>query len=87
MDNKKRARNKFFKRIKKSNLKNLDTVIHQLHDEAFRKIDCLDCANCCKTAGPLLTKRDRQRVSKHLGYEELASPDFTLASPYSTCAS
>ena len=46
MDNKKTARNKFFKRIKKSNPKNLDTVIHQLHDEAFKKIDCLDCANC-----------------------------------------
>jgi len=71
MDSKKRARNKFFKRIKKSNPKNLDTVIHQLHDEAFKKIDCLDCANCCKTTGPLWTKRDRQKVSKHLGYEVL----------------
>ena len=28
--------------------------------------DCLACANCCKTTGPLFTDRDIERISKHL---------------------
>lgn len=36
-----------------------------LHDEEFRKTDCLKCANCCKTTGPLFTDKDVDRISKH----------------------
>jgi Fe-S-cluster containining protein len=38
----------------------------QLHDETFAKINCLDCANCCKTTSPLFTDRDVTRISKFL---------------------
>jgi hypothetical protein len=38
----------------------------------FRKVDCLECANCCKTTGPLWTDRDRERVAKHLGMKTAA---------------
>ena len=58
---------KLFKKLKAKPPRDLDKVVHQLHEDAFRKIDCLDCANCCKTTGPLWTYRDRARVSKHLG--------------------
>lgn len=54
------------RRLKKRPPKQLDHVVHQLHDEAFEQIDCLDCANCCKTTGPLWTAKDRERVAKHL---------------------
>jgi Fe-S-cluster containining protein len=43
----------------------LDQKIHILHDEAFEQIDCLQCANCCKTTGPLLTQKDIERIAKH----------------------
>jgi len=55
----------FFKRLKRKTPKNLDIVTQQLHDEAFEEIDCLTCANCCKTTGPLFTQTDINRIAKH----------------------
>lgn len=61
------AENKqFFKRIKKKKPKNLDSLVHQLDYEFFKKFDCLDCANCCKTLGPRILNKDIERLSKHL---------------------
>ncbi len=54
------------KRLKKKKPKNLDTVVHGLHDEAFDNFNCLECANCCKTIGPRLTGKDIGRLAKHL---------------------
>ena len=41
----------------------IDAKIHPLHEQAFERIDCLDCANCCKTTGPLFTQADIGRIS------------------------
>jgi Fe-S-cluster containining protein len=41
-----------------------------LHDEAFEKIDCLDCAACCKNYSPRFKGPDIKRISKHLGMKE-----------------
>ena len=38
----------------------------KLHEEAFQEIDCLSCANCCKTTGPLFIPSDNKRISKCL---------------------
>ncbi|MDG1477519.1 MAG: YkgJ family cysteine cluster protein, partial [Vicingaceae bacterium] len=54
------------KKLKKSKPKKLDDVVHQLHDETFNKIDCLECANCCKTTSPAIYERDIDRLAKHL---------------------
>ncbi len=35
-----------------------------LHEEEFKRTDCLDCANCCKTTGPLFTDADIVRIAK-----------------------
>lgn len=56
---------KFFTKLKKKPPKNLDLVMQQLHDQEFSQTDCLSCANCCKTTGPLFTDRDIERISKH----------------------
>lgn len=53
-------------KLKKSKPKNLDDVTHQAHDSAFKKIDCLACANCCKTTSPTFYERDIDRIAKHL---------------------
>src|SRR5688572_21916161 len=42
----------------------------QLHDEAFAKIDCLQCAACCKNYSPRFKTPDIKRISKHLGLKE-----------------
>jgi hypothetical protein len=41
-----------------------------LHDEAFEKIDCLQCANCCKNFSPRFKTPDIKRISKHLKIKE-----------------
>lgn len=53
----------FFKNIKKSRHRELDDVVHDLHHEVFDEIDCLECANCCKTLGPRITDRDIDRMA------------------------
>ena len=55
----------FFKKNKKK-IENADDLIFQLHNEAFKQTDCLECANCCKTLGPAITNKDIERISKHL---------------------
>lgn len=54
------------KKLKKSKPKNLDDNTHEAHDAAFDKIDCLQCANCCKTTSPIFYDRDIDRLAKHL---------------------
>ena len=39
--------------------------MQELHDEEFKRTNCLECANCCKTTGPLFTDKDIERISKH----------------------
>ena len=56
----------FFKRLKKMKPKVLDKLVHPLHDEVFECTDCLECANCCTTTGPLFTDKDIARIAKHL---------------------
>jgi hypothetical protein len=45
-------------------------ALPDLHEEAFGKIDCLKCANCCKKYSPRFKTPDVKRVSKHLGLRE-----------------
>ncbi|MDO8951059.1 MAG: YkgJ family cysteine cluster protein [Draconibacterium sp.] len=56
----------FVKKLKNRKPKNLDDAVHELHEEAFSKFNCLDCANCCKTIGPRLIDKDIERLAKHL---------------------
>lgn len=56
---------KFFAKLKKKPPKQLDSLMVELHNAEFQKTDCLKCANCCKTTGPLFTDKDIERISKH----------------------
>ncbi|MFZ9589916.1 MAG: YkgJ family cysteine cluster protein, partial [Chitinophagaceae bacterium] len=38
-----------------------------LHEAAFEKIDCLDCARCCKNYSPRFKMPDIKRISKYMG--------------------
>lgn len=57
---------KFLDGLKKKPPKNLDYIVQEVHEQVFEEIDCLSCANCCKTTGPLYTENDVVRISKHL---------------------
>ncbi|PKD21169.1 Fe-S-oxidoreductase [Salegentibacter salinarum] len=57
---------KFFAKLRKKPPKDLDRQMQDMHEEEFSRTNCLDCANCCKTTGPLFTNKDIERISKHL---------------------
>ena len=59
------ANKKFFGKLRKKPPKDLDYIMQDLHEAEFRKTDCLNCANCCKTTGPLFTNADIERIAKH----------------------
>lgn len=56
----------FLQKLRRRKPKNLDAVVHSLHEETFQKINCLECANCCKTTSPIVIDRDIDRIAKHL---------------------
>ena len=62
---KKKENRKFFSKLKKRPPKNLDAIMVELHENEFTRTDCLTCANCCKTTGPLFTQKDIERIAKH----------------------
>jgi Fe-S-cluster containining protein len=57
---------KFFSKLKRKPPKDLDGIMQELHESEFERTDCLQCANCCKTTGPLFTDKDVVRIAKHL---------------------
>ncbi len=59
------ANKKFFSKLKQKSPKNLDYLMQELHINEFKKTDCLQCGNCCKTTGPLFTNADIERLSKY----------------------
>ena len=56
----------FFSKLKKRPPRNLDYIMQELHHTEFEKTNCLDCANCCRTTGPLFTNTDIVRIAKSL---------------------
>lgn len=61
---------KSFQKLKQKKPKDLDPSFHNLHEKAFQKIDCLQCANCCKTTSPIFRDVDVKRISKVLRMKE-----------------
>lgn len=57
---------KLTQKLKKSNNREVDTLFHTEHVKAFKKIDCLSCANCCKTTSPIFRDVDVKRIAKRL---------------------
>ena len=62
----KKSIKKTFKKLSQKKDNELDDLIFEGHESAFKEIDCLKCANCCKTTGPLFIKTDIKRISKYL---------------------
>ncbi len=56
----------YFAKLRKRPPKDLDSRMQELHRETFERTDCLQCANCCKTTGPLFTRADIERIARHL---------------------
>lgn len=57
---------KFLQGLKKKDARFVDDAFHELHTEVFEEVDCLACANCCKTTSPIFYQTDIERVAKAL---------------------
>ncbi|MCO5725296.1 YkgJ family cysteine cluster protein [Robiginitalea marina] len=66
----------FFLKLRKKPPRDLDTLMEVLHREEFERTDCLQCANCCRTTGPLFTEADIRRIARHL---RMKPQEFTEA--------
>nr|MBK9652059.1 YkgJ family cysteine cluster protein [Bacteroidota bacterium] len=63
---------KFLHKLKRAKPNDLDNNCNTLHYKAFENIDCLQCANCCITTGPLLLHKDIERLSQSLSMRQAA---------------
>ena len=50
-----------------------DELAGELHEQAFRIVDCTRCANCCKTMDVKFTDEDIERIA---GYLNMATAEF-----------
>jgi Fe-S-cluster containining protein len=63
----KKQTQQILKKIKNKKGKVLDELADETHEQVFKKIDCLDCANCCTSIPPIVTKTDAARIAKEFG--------------------
>lgn len=68
--NSKEKQKQFKQLLLRSDKNKILKQLPQLHEEAFAKINCLECANCCRNYSPRFKTPDVKRISKHLGLKE-----------------
>lgn len=56
--------------LEKGNKNKMLRALPDLHEEAFSKIDCLECANCCRNHSPRFKQPDIKRIAKVLRMKE-----------------
>ncbi|MCO5271464.1 MAG: YkgJ family cysteine cluster protein [Cyclobacteriaceae bacterium] len=61
-----KANKKYLAGLKRLDPRKVDSAFHAMHDEVFESMDCLDCANCCKTTSPIFYEADIGRAAKAL---------------------
>ena len=61
---------KYARFLNRANKNEVLKKLPDLHEQAFEKIDCLQCAACCKNYSPRFRKPDIKRLSKHLKLKE-----------------
>ncbi len=47
-------------------IKTIDQAVEVAHRRVSKKVDCTQCANCCRKLNPTLTLTDAKRLARHL---------------------
>lgn len=55
----------FLSRIEKNPPRRLDVIAAAVDKEVWQEVDCLTCANCCKSMTPTFTDKDLKRIAPH----------------------
>lgn len=66
----KRSFRRFLTKLENKPPKGLKDLATRIEKEVWREVDCLSCANCCKTMTPIYTQQDIKRISTHFGLTE-----------------
>ena len=56
--------------LERGNKNRILKALPDLHEQAFEKINCLECANCCKNHSPRFKQPDIKRIAKSLRIKE-----------------
>jgi Fe-S-cluster containining protein len=67
-DNKSQRRKlkNFLRKLELNKHRGTDALARKINSDAFREIDCLKCANCCKTMAPTFKKTEVLRIATHM---------------------
>ncbi len=57
---------RFLTKLEKRNPKQLDQIVEGVSKAVWKEVNCLACANCCKTMTPTYTQKDMRRIANHL---------------------
>ena len=61
------------KSLKRQKPQQVDKFFHKQHEREFSAIDCLECANCCKSISPAMYDADVRRMAVAL---KMKVPEF-----------
>ena len=61
----KKGMRRFLTRLEKKAPRGIEQLTARLEQEVWQEVDCLSCANCCKTMTPTFTPRDIKRIAAH----------------------
>ena len=56
----------FLGKVQRTRPKKLDELANKIDKEVWVEVDCLSCANCCKTMSPTYNRQDIVRIAAHL---------------------
>lgn len=65
MKNTKGRYRRFLSKLEKNPPRGLDKLTSRAEGEVWKEVECLSCANCCKTMTPTFTPADIRRISAH----------------------
>jgi len=68
----------YIRSLKFKDYDEVDRIAKEVHDEAFEKIDCLKCGNCCRSLKPILLEEDIERISTYLNISNAEMVDTYL---------
>lgn len=57
----------FLNKSEKDPPRGIHAATVNINKEVWKEVDCLTCANCCKSMTPTFTKTDIKRISAHFG--------------------
>ena len=64
---------RFRRFLKDQDSKEVDEIVHRLHNRITNEIDCTECGNCCNSLRPGVTNREIERLA---GIDGMKPRDF-----------